>query len=485
MQLPALLLCALSAAAGAGPADDYELLYVNLDNELEPVQLPTDEPTPCDCRREPSEWDKLFTMLENSQMREAMLLEATDVVLRGEMQRLRAELGRLAGGLARPCTAGKVRAAGTRGDPHALPPPSCCDCAGSTPWERTAPAVPHRAHPVPGRISPFQNDPRPESPEEAGDGNRHSPDPDPGTPTPVPPAPLDLTPTPRPHTPRGSLSLRSGFPPLLILSGPCLRGARISPHYVRQTSRRVDPPSAGSSHAFPAGSSSTSPGWTARMARSARVSRPPLSPHSRPAGCEVALVFPMRSPRIFGSVHPVRPLQLRAFSACLWVRTSEVLNKTVLFSYSTEQSPRELQLSLGPRAVELVVGGEGQGLSAARAVAPGRWTHLCGTWASQGGRASLWADGQLLAAAAEVAAGHQVRAGGALRMGQEGGGGAGGVDHAPAFSGWLTGFNIWDRVLSEAEIREAGGDESCHVRGNVVGWGVTEILPHGGAQYLS
>lgn len=59
--------------------------------------------TPCDCRREHTEWDKLFIMLEDSQMREGMLLQATDDVLRGELQRLRAELGRLAGSLGRPC----------------------------------------------------------------------------------------------------------------------------------------------------------------------------------------------------------------------------------------------------------------------------------------------------------------------------------------------------------------------------------------------
>lgn len=39
-------------------------------------------------------------------MREGMLLQATDDVLRGELQRLRADLGRLAGGMARSCAAG-------------------------------------------------------------------------------------------------------------------------------------------------------------------------------------------------------------------------------------------------------------------------------------------------------------------------------------------------------------------------------------------
>lgn len=59
--------------------------------------------TSCDCSRENSEWDKLFTMLENSQMREGMLLHATEAVLQGELQKLRAELGRLAGSLQSLC----------------------------------------------------------------------------------------------------------------------------------------------------------------------------------------------------------------------------------------------------------------------------------------------------------------------------------------------------------------------------------------------
>ncbi|VCX08382.1 unnamed protein product, partial [Gulo gulo] len=97
MHLPVILFCALRFAALVETSDDYELMYVNLDNEIDNGLHPTEDPTPCDCRREHTEWDKLFIMLEDSQMREGMLLQATDDVLRGELQRLRAELGRLAG----------------------------------------------------------------------------------------------------------------------------------------------------------------------------------------------------------------------------------------------------------------------------------------------------------------------------------------------------------------------------------------------------
>lgn len=39
----ALLLCVLWAAAGAETSDDYELLYVNLDNEIDNGLRPTED----------------------------------------------------------------------------------------------------------------------------------------------------------------------------------------------------------------------------------------------------------------------------------------------------------------------------------------------------------------------------------------------------------------------------------------------------------
>lgn len=195
----------------------------------------------------------------------------------------------------------------------------------------------------------------------------------------------------------------------------------------------------------------------------------------------------MRSKKIFGSVHPVTPLKLESFSACTWVKATDVLNKTILFSYGTKRNPYEIQLYLSYQSIVLVVGGEESKLIANTVISLGKWTHLCSTWNSEKGRASLWVNGELMATTVEMAAGHIVPDGGILQIGQEKNGCCvgGGFDETLAFSGRLTGFNIWDRVLSNEEIRETGGAESCHIRGNVVGWGVTEIQPHGGAQYVS
>lgn len=204
-------------------------------------------------------------------------------------------------------------------------------------------------------------------------------------------------------------------------------------------------------------------------------------------GCETAILFPMRSKKIFGSVHPATPVKLESFSACIWVKATDALNKTILFSYGTKRNPYEIQLYLSYQSVVLVVGGEENRLAADSVISLGKWTHLCSTWNSEKGRVSLWVNGELVATTVGLATGHIVPEGGILQIGQEKNGCCvgGGFDETLAFSGRLTGFNIWDRVLSNEEIRETEGAESCHIRGNVVGWGVTEIQPHGGAQYVS
>lgn len=43
MHLPAILLCALWSAVVAETSDDYELMYVNLDNEIDNGLHPTED----------------------------------------------------------------------------------------------------------------------------------------------------------------------------------------------------------------------------------------------------------------------------------------------------------------------------------------------------------------------------------------------------------------------------------------------------------
>uniref|UniRef100_A0A8C5MZF7 Pentraxin-related protein PTX3 n=1 Tax=Leptobrachium leishanense TaxID=445787 RepID=A0A8C5MZF7_9ANUR len=210
-----------------------------------------------------------------------------------------------------------------------------------------------------------------------------------------------------------------------------------------------------------------------------------VNKRSLPADCDSAILFPMRSPKIYASVHPVE-MTLEAFTFCTWIRVTEALEKTIVFSYGTKKNPYEIQLYLNNRSPVLVIGGEKNKVSADDVVEPGQWSQLCGAWSIIEGNVAFWANGELIELSSNVSKGRAIPDRGIFQLGQEKNGCCvgGGFDESLAFSGKITGFNVWDRVLSEKEISETRGENGCNIRGNIVGWGTTEIQPHGGSQYI-
>ncbi|NXO57002.1 PTX3 protein, partial [Aramus guarauna] len=353
--------------------DDYDLMYVNLDNEIEGPVLGTEETVSCDCQREHTEWDKLFIMLENSQMKENMMLQVMDEILKVDLQPLKAEMSQL--------TTNLVAAV-----------------------EKVTSNIVSQVEQALERNSDQAEEARRLHESEQGKVLEH----------------------------------------VLLLS-----------HNVSGRLSRLES------------------AWLRSM--------------SSYTGCETAILFPMRSKKIFGSVHPTAGMTLRSFTACIWIKVTEALDKTIVFSYGTKLNPYEIQLYLSRESAVLVVGGDQHKLAVKNVVVPGKWIHLCGAWSSENGSASLWVKGELAATASDIADAHTVPDGGILQIGQEKNGCCvgGGFDEALAFSGKLTGFNMWDRVLSAKEIAAQSGEDACSSRGNIIGWGVTEVLPYGGAQYVS
>ncbi|NXX61238.1 PTX3 protein, partial [Scopus umbretta] len=364
--------------------DDYDLMYVNLDNEIEGPVLGTEETVSCDCQREHTEWDKLFIMLENSQMKENMMLQAMDETLKVDLQSLKAELSQLTTNLA-----GTFAAA----------------------VEKVTSHVVSQVEQALARNSDQAEEAKRLQESEQGKVLEH----------------------------------------VLLLS--------------HNVSSRL--------------------GWL--ESAWLRSSYLPNVLSNFFSGCETAILFPMRSKKIFGSVHPAAGMALHSFTACIWIKVTEALDKTIVFSYGTKLNPYEIQLYLSQESAVLVVGGDQHKLAVKNVVVPGKWIHLCGAWSSENGYASLWVKGELAATASDIANAHTVPDGGILQIGQEKNGCCvgGGFDEALAFSGKLTGFNMWDRVLSAKEIAAQSGEDACSIRGNIIGWGVTEVLPYGGAQYIS
>lgn len=205
-------------------------------------------------------------------------------------------------------------------------------------------------------------------------------------------------------------------------------------------------------------------------------------------GCEMAIFFPMRSRHAFANMKPDTLMSLRSLTVCLWAKVTESLNKTVLFSYGTKQNPQELQLHLAGKSVHFTIGGESRLAGGQSTANSGQWWHYCATWSSSQGLASLWVNGQQVAHSRRVAEGHILPGDGTVLLGQEQGGPRlrRDVDPMVAFTGKMTGVNVWHHVLTAERISLLAKQEgTCYDRGNVIGWGVSEVTLHGSVQYIS
>ncbi|XP_029026770.1 pentraxin-related protein PTX3 [Betta splendens] len=448
--------CALTVCVRLAFAyeDDIEVKFAdNYFNEIteEDKAEPTPSPAPCPSR-DLNKWDKIFSMLENSQMRENMLLQYVDDIVKVEMGSLRGEM------LSFVAQYG-----------------GSCGVAVETAGRRMASQLESQLSDALERLLP-------------GDASRA------GRPGGVEAALQQLLSAAHTHASRLS-KLEAG-----CLAGPGTGpGAGPGPGAAMKTGFEL-PESGAAGHREQEvhGDGAAAADGVLDALQQARTGLDQalmsLRQRSLPAGCDMALLFPMRSRRIYAAVVPDAPLATSAFTVCMWVRPTAAANKTVLLSYGNRRNPYEIQLLLSRTSAFFTIGGEAHLVEARGAVTPGRWLHLCGTWSSGRGLASLWAGGRKAASTAGVAEGHVLPDGGSLQLGQERNGCCpaapgfeGGFDAKLAFAGAMTGVNMWDRVLSEAEIAQLALPEGrgCERRGDVVAWGVTEMQPHGGAQFVN
>ncbi|KAM8954236.1 pentraxin-related protein PTX3 [Pelodytes ibericus] len=395
---------------------------ISVQNDLENGILVTEEVTLTDCQlKELTKWDKLFTMLENSQMRENMLLSSVDEVIKVELQSLRGEMLQFVGDFAGSCTNNIEKATLKINDQLDKSLESQCFKA-----------------------------------QEQQNG-------------------LDKS---KENLLQQSLLLSLNISDRLDNIEKALQQrAEEDDELLRRP--------AESECKDTAASLSSALQDLDNLKNTLDLTQKLVNRHYLPAGCDAAILFPMRSPKIYASVHPA-DMSLEAFTFCVWIKVTEALDKTVVFSYGTKRNPYEIQLYLNNQDSELVIGGDKNKVHAENVVDPGQWSQVCGTWNSENGQATVWSNGKVKNTVSGVAVGHSIPDRGIFQLGQEKNGCCvgGGFDESLAFSGKITGFNLWDRVLSDEEIQLTSGENGCSSRGNIVGWGTTEILPHGGSQYI-
>ena len=99
----------------------------------------------------------------------------------------------------------------------------------------------------------------------------------------------------------------------------------------------------------------------------------------------------------------------------------------------------------------------------------GKWHHICQSWENKGGSWKLYKDGVVVAKGTGLKTGQVLKKGGSIMLGQEQDSLGGGFDAKQRFIGMMTNVNVWDHVLSTAQIEQMS--KSClSGEGNVYKW---------------
>nr|XP_040142227.1 adhesion G-protein coupled receptor D2 isoform X1 [Ictidomys tridecemlineatus] len=183
------------------------------------------------------------------------------------------------------------------------------------------------------------------------------------------------------------------------------------------------------------------------------------SPPRRSERTTAALVFGEKTADRAARLRTPLPA-LEALTACAHLQwDSSSPEVAAIFSLAAPALANALQLRAfaepggAVRAALVVRGHHAPFLAAFRA--DGRWHHVCATWEQRGGRWALFADGRRRATARGLGADHPVPPGGILVLGQDQDSPGGGFSARDAFSGNLTDFHLWARVLSPAQLHRA------------------------------
>ncbi|XP_017272289.1 neuronal pentraxin-2 [Kryptolebias marmoratus] len=197
--------------------------------------------------------------------------------------------------------------------------------------------------------------------------------------------------------------------------------------------------------------------------------------HSFPDGYRLS--FPARTNYMFALVKHSIP-KLRAFTACLWLRPAGAGMGTPL-SYAVPEQPNEVVLLQGLHTpAELLINDKVAQLPLN--LSRGSWQHICVSWTQKGGAWQAFQGGKLRGEGHGLAAGHHIRPGGMLVLGQEQDSLGGGFDSTQALVGELSQVGLWDRVLSSAQVASLARCGRV-TQGIVAPWTENGIGAYGGA----
>ncbi|XP_068958933.1 neuronal pentraxin receptor [Petaurus breviceps papuanus] len=189
--------------------------------------------------------------------------------------------------------------------------------------------------------------------------------------------------------------------------------------------------------------------------------------------------IPVKNNYMYARVRRTLP-ELYSFTICMWLKSkSGGMGIGTPFSYSVPgQSNEMVLLEAGHDPMELLINDKVAQLPLN--LKDGRWHHICIAWTTRDGLWSAYQDGQLRGSSDNLAAWHPIKPHGVIILGQEQDTLGGRFDATQAFVGEIAQFNLWDHILTPAQIL---GIANCTspLSGNIIPWDDKLVEAFGGA----
>ncbi|XP_066275245.1 polycystin-1-like protein 2 [Branchiostoma lanceolatum] len=205
--------------------------------------------------------------------------------------------------------------------------------------------------------------------------------------------------------------------------------------------------------------------------------------YSRGQCCGEHLTFPPPlSADNYASLRLTGNDTLDEFTLCFRVRTNSRVSGTIISYATSEQSNEILLYAINQQTSHNLFINSNYATRLELGVLDGQWHHVCITWTSGRGLWHIYVDGQVKANGTDIATGHRVPTDGIMVLGQDQDRLGGGFQKFQAYTGDVSGVNMWSKVLSPAEINDVMA--GCQM-GDVIGWRLDDWQLGGSAQSSS
>ncbi|XP_067142499.1 C-reactive protein 3.3-like [Centruroides vittatus] len=169
---------------------------------------------------------------------------------------------------------------------------------------------------------------------------------------------------------------------------------------------------------------------------------------------------------------------LNEFTICSWIKPHLIQREfSTFFSYATYRSDNEFAVCLSNKDGNVTVG-VNIAKSYIEMTCPntewtvGEWYHVCVSWFNTNGHLQVYAEGYQCYIDSNnetIATGDRIEGGGVFIVGQDQDTLDGKYEADQAWIGDIADINMWDEVLTERQIIQAGKCEGKKKKGNIIG----------------